>query len=143
MQYAVFNLGYSAKELLQNCPKAPDGNEADPSLRRIKCILTHPIGDYAVQPREVCVSVIVYSQFVGSLIQDSYLPAYLPMVTSSENTKGYICCPWCDSKNASFQYYCHFYFVFYISYYHIALLAFGNPFQMAHYINGGAYTGGY
>jgi hypothetical protein len=29
------------------------GTEDDPSVRRMKAVLTHPIGDYAVQPREV------------------------------------------------------------------------------------------
>jgi all-trans-retinol 13,14-reductase len=53
VQYAVFNLGYTKDELLQKgCPKAPDGPEPDPVLRRIKAVLTHPIGDYAVQPRD-------------------------------------------------------------------------------------------
>lgn len=53
VQYAVFNLGYSRTDLLRKgCPKAPDGVETDPTLRRIKAVLTHPIGDYAVQPRE-------------------------------------------------------------------------------------------
>ena len=53
VQYAIFNLGYSADELLQHgCPEAPAGPEPDPSLRRLKAVLTHPIGDYAVQPRD-------------------------------------------------------------------------------------------
>lgn len=34
------------------CPKAPEGNEPDMILRKLKGALTHPIGDYAVQPRE-------------------------------------------------------------------------------------------
>lgn len=51
VQYAVFNLGYSIKDLLKDCPKAPPGPEPDPILRRVKCVLNHPIGDYAVQPR--------------------------------------------------------------------------------------------
>ena len=51
VQYAVFNLGYSIEMLLKECPKAPPGNEPDPVLRRVKGVLTHPIGDYAVQPR--------------------------------------------------------------------------------------------
>lgn len=29
------------------------GNEVDPSIRRMKAVLTHPIGDYAVQPKDV------------------------------------------------------------------------------------------
>ena len=52
VQHAIFNLGYSSDDLLRNCPKAPEGNEVDPSVRRMKAVLTHPIGDYAVQPRE-------------------------------------------------------------------------------------------
>jgi all-trans-retinol 13,14-reductase len=51
-QYAVFNLGYSAEQLLKNCPKAPAGYDPDPSIRRLKAVTTHPIGDYAVQPKE-------------------------------------------------------------------------------------------
>jgi hypothetical protein len=53
VQYAMLNLGYDKEQLLRKgCPKAPDGPESDPSLRRLKAVLTHPIGDYAVQPRE-------------------------------------------------------------------------------------------
>lgn len=53
VQYAVFNLGYSPEKLLkEGCPKAPEGDERDPSIRRLKAVLTHPIGDYAVQPRD-------------------------------------------------------------------------------------------
>ena len=53
VQYAVFNLGYTVEDLLERgCPEAPVGPEPDPSLRRLKAVLTHPIGDYAVQPRE-------------------------------------------------------------------------------------------
>mmetsp|Transcript_17978 Transcript_17978/g.22003 ORF Transcript_17978/g.22003 Transcript_17978/m.22003 type:complete len:448 (+) Transcript_17978:63-1406(+) len=52
VQYAVFNLGYSIEDLLfKDCPKAPAGPELDPVLRRVKAVLSHPIGDYAVQPR--------------------------------------------------------------------------------------------
>lgn len=51
VQYAIFNQGYSIEDLLQGCPKAPEGSEPDPVLRRIKGVLNHPIGDYAVQPR--------------------------------------------------------------------------------------------
>jgi hypothetical protein len=51
VQYAIFNLGYSIDDLLQDCPKAPEGPEPDPVLRRVKGVLNHPIGDYAVQPR--------------------------------------------------------------------------------------------
>ena len=52
VQYAIFNHGYSIDDLLQECPKAPEGPEPDPVLRRVKAVLNHPIGDYAVQPRE-------------------------------------------------------------------------------------------
>ena len=51
VQYAIFNCGYSIDELLKECPKAPEGPEPDPVLRRVKGVLNHPIGDYAVQPR--------------------------------------------------------------------------------------------
>jgi all-trans-retinol 13,14-reductase len=51
-QHAVLSLGYSKDDLLEHCPKAPEGVEVDPSVRRIKGVLTHPIGDYAVQPRD-------------------------------------------------------------------------------------------
>ncbi|KAL7548451.1 hypothetical protein ACHAWF_011744 [Thalassiosira exigua] len=52
VQHAVLNLGYSSDQLLRNCPNAPEENEVDPSVRRMKAVLTHPVGDYAVQPRE-------------------------------------------------------------------------------------------
>ena len=52
VQYAMFNLGYTYEDLMRDCPKAPEGPEPDPTLRRLKAVLTHPIGDYAVQPRE-------------------------------------------------------------------------------------------
>jgi all-trans-retinol 13,14-reductase len=53
VQYAMLNLGYSIDYLIKNgCPPAPAGPEPDPSIRRLKAVLTHPIGDYAVQPRE-------------------------------------------------------------------------------------------
>ena len=55
VQYAIFNLGYSIEDLLNcedgGCPTAPPGDEPDPILRRVKGVLNHPIGDYAVQPR--------------------------------------------------------------------------------------------
>lgn len=54
VQHAVLSLGYSSEDILRRgCPKAPEGNEVDPSVRRMKAVLTHPIGDYAVQPKEV------------------------------------------------------------------------------------------
>jgi all-trans-retinol 13,14-reductase len=53
VQYAMLNRGYTADQLLEHgCPSAPPGPEPDPSIRRLKAVLTHPIGDYAVQPRE-------------------------------------------------------------------------------------------
>lgn len=53
VQYAVFNLGLTGEMILANgCPKDPNEVEPDPVLRRLKAVLTHPIGDYAVQPRE-------------------------------------------------------------------------------------------
>ncbi|CAB9507916.1 All-trans-retinol 13,14-reductase [Seminavis robusta] len=55
VQHAVLALGYSKEKLLaeyQEIPKAPEGIEPDTSIRRLKAVLTHPIGDYAVQPRE-------------------------------------------------------------------------------------------
>ena len=53
VQYAVFNLGLVTDDLVSSgCPKAPEGVEPDLTLRRIKAVLTHPIGDYAVQPKE-------------------------------------------------------------------------------------------
>jgi hypothetical protein len=53
VQYAMLNLGYTAEQLLTlGCPSCPSGPERDPAIRRLKAVLTHPIGDYAVQPRE-------------------------------------------------------------------------------------------
>ena len=53
VQYAVFNLGMTEEVILANgCPKDPNEVEPDPVLRRLKAVLTHPIGDYAVQPRD-------------------------------------------------------------------------------------------
>jgi all-trans-retinol 13,14-reductase len=53
VQYAILNLGYTVDYLVKHgCPPAPPGPEPDPSIRRLKAVLTHPIGDYAVQPRE-------------------------------------------------------------------------------------------
>jgi len=37
VQYAMFNLGYTKEQLLRDgCPQAPDGQEPDPSIRRLK-----------------------------------------------------------------------------------------------------------
>ena len=54
VQHAVFNLGLTPEKLarLRVCPKAPDGYDSDHNIRRIKGVLCHPIGDYAVQPRD-------------------------------------------------------------------------------------------
>lgn len=54
VQYAVFNLGFDSDKLMRSkvCPKAPDGYDSNPSLSQVKGVLCHPIGDYAVQPRE-------------------------------------------------------------------------------------------
>jgi phytoene dehydrogenase-like protein len=55
VQHAVLALGYSKEQLLaeyKRIPKAPDGADPDTSVRRLKAVLTHPIGDYAVQPRQ-------------------------------------------------------------------------------------------
>ena len=49
VQHAIFNCGYSIDQLYKDCPKAPAGNEPDPVLRRLKAVLNHPVGDYAVQ----------------------------------------------------------------------------------------------
>lgn len=67
VQYAMFNLGYTKELLLEKgCPKAPDGPEKDPTIRRLKAVLTHPIGDYAVQPRDAtskCTPCIICKSF--------------------------------------------------------------------------------
>lgn len=60
VQYAIFNCGYSISDLYKNCPKAPPGNEPDPVLRRLKAVLNHPIGDYAVQVRALFVHALSY-----------------------------------------------------------------------------------
>lgn len=52
IQFAVFNLNFSVEDILTHCAKAPQGSETNPVLRRIKAVLTHPLGDYAVMPRE-------------------------------------------------------------------------------------------
>lgn len=53
VQFAIFNLGFDTNRLyLESCPPAPSSPDTDPILRRVKTVLTHPIGDYAVQPRE-------------------------------------------------------------------------------------------
>jgi phytoene dehydrogenase-like protein len=54
VQHAVLNLGYSSEQILasESLPRAPEGPDPDFSIRRLKGILCHPIGDYAVQPRD-------------------------------------------------------------------------------------------
>lgn len=42
VQYAIFNKGYLIEDLLKDCPKAPEGPEPDPVLRRVKGVLNHP-----------------------------------------------------------------------------------------------------
>ena len=50
VQYAILNLGYTEEMLIREemCPKAPEGREPNILLRKVKGILCHPIGDYAV-----------------------------------------------------------------------------------------------
>ncbi len=60
VQYALFNCGYSISDLYEDCPTAPPGNEPDPVLRRLKAVLNHPIGDYAVQVRFLCIYHVFY-----------------------------------------------------------------------------------
>ena len=52
VHHAVFSLGYTREQLLESCPQAPPGADPDPALRRLKGVMCHPIGDYAVQPRD-------------------------------------------------------------------------------------------
>jgi all-trans-retinol 13,14-reductase len=53
VQHAVLSLGYTPEQLMEEgCPHAPQGEEVDLGVRRLKAVLTHPIGDYAVQPKE-------------------------------------------------------------------------------------------
>mmetsp|Transcript_8993 Transcript_8993/g.12794 ORF Transcript_8993/g.12794 Transcript_8993/m.12794 type:complete len:715 (-) Transcript_8993:40-2184(-) len=53
VQYAIFNLGYTKEDiLLKGCPIAPLDADSDYRLQKLKAVLTHPIGDYAVQPME-------------------------------------------------------------------------------------------
>ena len=57
VQYAVINLGYTEDMLLEGgCPKAPEGPEKDLLLRKVKGVLCHPIGDYAVRYSEDFIS---------------------------------------------------------------------------------------
>ena len=54
VQYAIFNCGYTIDDLVnKGCPTAPPQDDEDPPcIRRLKGVFTHPIGDYAVQPRD-------------------------------------------------------------------------------------------
>lgn len=55
VQHCVLSLGYSKEQLLaeaDNLPTEPDFSDPDPSVQRLIGCLTHPIGDYAVQPRD-------------------------------------------------------------------------------------------
>jgi all-trans-retinol 13,14-reductase len=54
VQHAVLALDYSPEQIISSevLPTAPSGPDPDHAIRRLKGILCHPIGDYAVQPRE-------------------------------------------------------------------------------------------
>lgn len=54
VQHAVLKLGFKAEDILaaESLPEVPDGPDPDSAIRKLKGILCHPIGDYAVQPRE-------------------------------------------------------------------------------------------
>lgn len=52
VQHAVLSLGLSKEHLLVGCPKAPPGQDPNPTIQRLKAVLAHPIGDYGVQPRD-------------------------------------------------------------------------------------------
>lgn len=54
VQHAVLKLGFSAEDIIasEKLPDVPDGPDPDYAIRRLKGILCHPIGNYAVQPRE-------------------------------------------------------------------------------------------
>lgn len=54
VQHAVLKCGYSPEEILaaDKLPEVPKGPDPDYAIRRLKGILCHPIGDYAVQPRD-------------------------------------------------------------------------------------------
>ena len=68
VQYAILNLGCTADDLIQRgCPVAPDGPEPDFVLRRLKAVLTHPIGDYAVQPREATMAGKCHAKTMDAL----------------------------------------------------------------------------
>lgn len=79
VQHLVLKLGYTKDQLLKldfkDIPKAPEGTEPDTSVRRLAAVLTHPIGDYAVQPREATmaahgmyVDFTIFVVFVAKLI---------------------------------------------------------------------------
>ena len=56
VQHAVLKLGYSQEQLLaeyQNIPKAPEGPDPDPSVRRMKAVLTHPIGKFVLPEKSL------------------------------------------------------------------------------------------
>ena len=54
IQHAVLKHGYLPEDILGTdaLPKVPYGPDPDLAVRRLKGILCHPIGDYAVQPRD-------------------------------------------------------------------------------------------
>ena len=68
VQYAILNLGYTEDMLLDSgCPKAPEGPERDTLLKKVKGVLCHPIGDYAVSPLKdmiCCFMVVILSSLV-------------------------------------------------------------------------------
>jgi all-trans-retinol 13,14-reductase len=67
VQYAVLNLSYYTPERLLEgkCPQAPPAPELDPTIRRLKAVLTHPVRDYAVQPRYGAVHTVGPTQNIS------------------------------------------------------------------------------
>jgi len=69
VQHAVLALGYSREKILasETLPKCPDGPDSDCAIRRLKGILCHPIGDYAVQPREATMAAhgVTMAHYLG------------------------------------------------------------------------------
>jgi all-trans-retinol 13,14-reductase len=69
VQHAVLNHGFTAQEILsaESLPKVPEGADPDPCIRRLKGILCHPIGDYAVQPREATMAAhgVTMAHYMG------------------------------------------------------------------------------
>jgi phytoene dehydrogenase-like protein len=69
VQHAVLNWDYTPKMLLKSrtLPKAPEGADPDLAIRRLKGILCHPIGDYAVQPRDATMAAhgVTMAHYMG------------------------------------------------------------------------------